>query len=214
MMSSYSSGCLESRDPWNGKSAFPNFKVFAPDSESSKPDESDIAARQNIPYPSKLGRASYQGLETSDCYASHPARKWSDEDLENYFTHMRITPRLVREIVTPTDIDVNIVRPNSKRPETYRGYDRESPGASSPNDTEGSVSSESIGASSGNTLNSVNGSVGNVPERNKVHLERIRLGLDKRTTIMIKNVPNKYTQVQLVAFEIDDLIVAYAYGVY
>ena len=39
------------------------------------------------------------------------------------------------------------------------------------------------------------GSVGIVPERNKVVLERIRRGLDARTTIMVKNVPNKYTQV-------------------
>jgi hypothetical protein len=52
-----------------------------------------------------------------------------------------------------------------------------------------------MGTSSGNTAASVNGSVGNVPERNKVVLEKIRRGLDARTTIMVKNVPNKYTQV-------------------
>ena len=61
----------------------------------------------------------------------------------------------------------------------------------------GSISGESLGTSSGNTLLSVNGSVlgSNVPEKNRVVLERIRMGLDTRTTIMIKNVPNKYTQV-------------------
>jgi hypothetical protein len=34
-----------------------------------------------------------------------------------------------------------------------------------------------------------------VPERNKVVLDKIRRGRDTRTTIMVKNVPNKYTQV-------------------
>ena len=75
-------------------------------------------------------------------------------------------------------------------------------------DTEGSISDESLGTSSGNTLNSVNGSVlsgGNVPEKNKVVMERIRMGLDTRTTIMIKNVPNKYTQVFPPPDELEDL---------
>jgi hypothetical protein len=80
----------------------------------------------------------------------------------------------------------------------FRGFERESPVSGSSGDTDGSSSGESLGTSSGNTLNSVNGSVlsgSNVPEKNKVVLERIRIGLDTRTTIMIKNVPNKYTQV-------------------
>ena len=105
---------------------------------------------------------------------------------------MRISPPVAKEM--------DVVDPTSTRPsDKFRHYKRESPASgTSPEETEGSISGESIGGtSSGNTLNSVNGSVlgNNVPEKNKVVLERIRVGLDTRTTIMIKNVPNKYTQV-------------------
>ena len=113
-------------------------------------------------------------------------RKWSDDDFENYFTQMRIN--------SPKEKDVNTTNVIHRPSESYR---RESPITTpSPNETDESISGESLGTSSGNTLNSVNGSVANtIPERNKVVLEKIRTGLDRRTTIMIKNVPNKYTQV-------------------
>ncbi|EJU04075.1 hypothetical protein DACRYDRAFT_76394 [Dacryopinax primogenitus] len=38
------------------------------------------------------------------------------------------------------------------------------------------------------------------PERNKLDLNRIREGLDTRTTVMLKNVPNKMTDKHLMAF--------------
>ncbi|OLL23278.1 Meiosis protein mei2 [Neolecta irregularis DAH-3] len=42
--------------------------------------------------------------------------------------------------------------------------------------------------------------LGNVPDNNKVDLNRITAGLDLRTTIMVKNVPNKYTQQMLLEY--------------
>lgn len=63
-------------------------------------------------------------------------------------------------------------------------------------DSETSASEEFLAGSGVNGFSAcMGGSVGIVPERNKVVLERIRRGLDTRTTIMVKNVPNKYTQV-------------------
>ena len=91
-----------------------------------------------------------------------------------------------------------LVRPMPVRP-VFRRLERETGLGGS----DESLSGESLGTSSvagsgsgsGGSGGSF-GSVGNVPERNKVVLERIRRGLDARTTIMIKNVPNKYTQVR------------------
>jgi len=174
---------LDNRDHWNGKSSFPNLKLFTSDEEKSR-EEMEFPRRYlhafRHHHSPNIGRAH---VESNDGYQ----RKWSDDDFENYFTQMRITPRPKEKDVDTTNV---IHRPS----ESYR---RESPITTpSPNETDESISGESLGTSSGNTLNSVNGSVGNtIPEKNKVVFEKIRMGLDRRTTIMIKNVPNKYTQV-------------------
>lgn len=39
-----------------------------------------------------------------------------------------------------------------------------------------------------------------VPERNQVNLERIESGMDTRTTVMIKNIPNKMSDRDLERF--------------
>jgi RNA recognition motif 2 len=165
-------GYLETRDHWASKS-----KTFSSEAESSTKVDEEIPHR-HIPnhhfhlYESNVGKPYFEMYPRSQ-------RKWSDDDLENYFTQMRISPR---------DIDPTIIRPLPMRP--YR-YDESPTGTS--NETEESISGESMGTSSNNTF--INGSVGLVPERNKVILEKIKRGVDTRTTIMIKNVPNKYTQV-------------------
>eukprot|EP00158_Paraphelidium_tribonemae_P005638 Partr_v1_DN27442_c3_g1_i1_m71832 putative Rna-binding protein len=38
----------------------------------------------------------------------------------------------------------------------------------------------------------------NVPTENRLQVDRIRAGLDKRTTFMIRNIPNKYSQQMLI----------------
>ena len=186
---------LDNRDHWNGKSAFPNLKMFSSGTENSQ-KETELPRRIHAfhhHHPPNIGRTYF---ESNDGYQ----RKWSNGDLENYFSQMRITPR-TREVDT-----TNVIR----RPSLP--YRLESPITTpSPNETDGSSSGESLGTSSGNTFDSINGSVGNtIPERNKIILEKIRMGLDMRTTIMIKNVPNKYTQVRSPGVW---LIVANAYGV-
>ena len=192
-VSSYFS--LDNRDHWNGKSVFPDLKMLSSDVEKPQ-EEMELPRRAHAfhHHPPNVGRTY---LESNDGYQ----RKWSNEDLENYFNQMRITPRTRGKKVDTTNI---IRRPSLS-------YRLETPVTPSPNETDGSTSGESLGTSSGNTLNSVNGSVGNsIPERNKVVLEKIRMGLDMRTTIMIKNVPNKYTQVRSLGVW---LMVANAYGV-
>jgi hypothetical protein len=187
-------------DHWNGKSTFPNFKMF-PDGESSKSkDEMEMPRRQKFdqsfqPYPPNIGRAYFEGVGVYDSYQPRATRKCSDNHLEKFFSQMRITPR-TRDVI-PKDVDPGVIRPLPSRPGgNYTTYQHESSAPNTPNDTDESISGESLGTSSGNSFNSVNGSVGNhVPEKNKVILEKIKMGLDTRTTVMIKNVPNKYTQV-------------------
>jgi hypothetical protein len=203
---------IEPRDEWNGKSTFPNLKILSSDDgtvKSSKPrDRPDLSPRSKSDptltrYPINIGRGYLDGFGPYETYPSFPSRpttrKWSNDDLENYFSQMRISPRgrdaVPKDMVHRQSTSVNLVRPTPVRPEGFASFDHDSP-VTSPNETDDSLSGESLGTSSGNTLISVNGSVGvNVPERNKVMLERIRRGLDTRTTIMVKNVPNKYTQV-------------------
>lgn len=202
---------IEPRDQWSGKSTFPNLKILSSDDTTLEPsnphDRPDMSPRSKSDptlarYPPNIGRGYLDGFGPYEAYPPFPSRpptrKWSNDDLENYFSQMRITPR-GRDIVSKDGIhrqsvSVNLVRPTPVRPEGFASFE-DSP-VTSPNETDESISGESLGTSSGNTLTSVNGSVGvNVPERNKVMLERIRRGLDTRTTIMVKNVPNKYTQV-------------------
>ena len=176
---------LDTHDHWSGKSIFPNLNIFSSGAElSSKPQkEVQTPPRRHVfhQFPPNIGRAYFD--ETT-----HQS-KFSSDKIENYFTQMRITPR-TRDIMSK-DL-------NSRTKDVYRGYERESPTTTSPIETDESISVESLGTSSSNTPNSVNGGVGNnVPERNRVVLENIKVGLDTRTTIMIKNVPNKYTQVPL-----------------
>jgi hypothetical protein len=204
---------LNKRD-WNGKSTFPDLKYVSSDRtldpQSSKSHEtiepptfhrnkSDNNLRH---YPINTGRGYLDAIGQYDPYPtfSRPVRKWSEDDLESYFAHLRITPRRHNDLATTDDVErraasPGLVRPMPMRPEDFfRRSDRES--GISPNDSDDSISSESLGTSSGNSFSFVNASVGvNVPERNKVVLDRIRRGLDARTTIMVKNVPNKYTQV-------------------
>ena len=173
---------LDSRDHWNGKPAFPDLKKFSSDTEKLE----EIALPRRIHafhnhHPPNISRAYF---ESNDGYQ----RKLPNEDLEDYFNKMRITPRTREKKMDNAKV---VHRPSV----SYRlGSPMTTP---SPNETDESTSGESLGTSSGTTLNSINGSVGNtIPERNKVVLENIRMGLDTRTTIMIKNVPNKYTQVR------------------
>ena len=173
---------LDDRNHWNGKSTFPNLKKFSSDTKKLQ-EEMELPRRiyaSHRHHPPSIGRAYFDG---NDGYQ----RKWSNVDLEDYFNQMRITPRTREKEVNNT----NVVR----RPSM--SYRLDSPITTpSPNETDESTSGESLGTSSGNNLSSINGSVGNtIPERNKVVLEKIRMGFDMRTTIMIKNVPNKYTQV-------------------
>lgn len=169
------------RDHWNDKSAFPNLKKFSSDTKTLQ-EEMELPRRIHAfhhHHPPNIGRAYFEG---KDGYQ----RKWSNDDLEDYFNQMRITPRTREKEVNNNNV---IRRPSMS-------YRLDSPITTpSPNETDESISGESLGISSGNNLGSSNGSVGNtIPERNKVVLEKIRMGLDMRTTIMIKNVPNKYTQ--------------------
>lgn len=189
---------LRQHNHWNGKSAVPNLKTFATDSESTRPCSEDILQHHNFSHTSRryapsVNRAGFKTNEEFDTY-SRSAPRWPDDDLENYFPHMRIAPRC-RDIISK-DNDASIVRPSSLYHEDInRGHEPESPVTSSTNENDKSVSEESLGTLH---LASVNGNMGSgVPERNRVFLEKIRMGLDKRTTIMIKNVPNKYTQVRV-----------------
>jgi hypothetical protein len=176
--------------------------VLAEETESSKAqDDASVHRHQKFDYAFRrdnIGRAYFERMRVCDTYPSRPTRKRSDDELVDYFNQMRINPR-ARDTASK-DMDMLVVPPlPSSSSDPYRGYERESPATSTPNETDGSVSEESLATSSANTLNSVNGGVSNnVPEKNRVVLERIKTGLDKRTTVMIKNVPNKYTQVYLV----------------
>jgi hypothetical protein len=230
---------LENYDHWNEKSSFPNLKLFSSTTtvaESSKSkDQSELTRRstedRSLQYQSQSqsGRGGYvNGFDPYDAYPPFPSsrqqRKWSDDDLENYFTQMRITTTgssssssRGREI--PKDMEhrhttstasnntTNLIRPVPIRPgDIYRAYDKQpssndnnNNNGPSPTDSDESISGDSMATSTVNTFNSVNGGSvsSNVPEKNKVNLERIKRGLDHRTTIMVKNVPNKYTQVYL-----------------
>lgn len=171
---------------------FPNLNMFTSKTESSsKPQEDPEISppRRHLfqHYSPNIARANFE----NDMYQ----RKWSSNDLENYFNQMRLLPR-------PRDIGNKGLESRTK--DICHSDESESPKTNTPMDTDESISGESFGTSSGNTLNSVNGSVGNtVPERNKVVLEKIRIGLDTRTTIMIKNVPNKYTQAKILFLTFD-----------
>jgi hypothetical protein len=153
------------------------------------PEAEALSNKKEVELPPRRHAFHHCSLNNGRTYFNNNdiyERKWFSEDLENYFSRMRISP----STSTSKDTDSRTCRGN---------YERASPVTNpSPIETDESLSGESMGTSSGNTLSSINGSVGNgIPERNKVVLEKIRMGLDMRTTIMIKNVPNKYTQVRI-----------------
>jgi hypothetical protein len=186
---------LDKRDHWNGKSAFPNLKFVTSDPESSKPHDDTFRRNksESILYPTAT-RGYIDSLGQYDAYPTfprRPLRKWSEDDLETYFSQLRITPRRDSNDLNGRT-SPGLVRPMPVRPaDLLHRFERDTP---TTNESESSISGDSLGTSSGNSY--INGSVGvNVPERNKVVLEKIRRGLDSRTTIMVKNVPNKYTQV-------------------
>lgn len=211
---------MENHNHWNGKSSFPNLKLFSTavgesSSKSQEPRESSRRTEErSMKYTGQVGRDYRNGFGPFDAYPPFPSRqqrKWTNNDLENYFTQMRLTPSSSsgssprgREI--PKDVEhrhstsstnaTMVIRPVPIRPgNMYRVSPATDINAPTEDD---SMSGESMAISSGNTFNSINGSVStNVPEKNKVILERIKRGLDHRTTIMVKNVPNKYTQVPL-----------------
>src|SRR5947207_8259487 len=136
---------LDNRDHWNGKSSFPNLKLFTSDEEKS---------REEMEFPRRYLHAFHHHHSPKIAHAHFERkgyqRKWSDDDFENYFTQMRINSR-------PKEKDVNTTNVIHRPSESYR---RESPITTpSPNETDESISGESLGTSSGNTLNSVNGSV-------------------------------------------------------
>lgn len=212
----------ETHDHWNGKSTFPNFKLFTSSDveESSKShDEQEHISRkedrslQYQPPHGQIGRGYVNGFGPYDAYPPFPSRqprKWSDDDLETYFTQMRVNssssaPTRGREVPKETEHrhttsnSTHLIRPVPIRPGDFsRAYNKPSSPANilTPTETDESISGDSLTASSANTFGSITGNVGiHVPEKNKVILERIKRGLDVRTTIMVKNVPNKYTQV-------------------
>jgi len=176
---------LTNRNHWNGKPLFPDLKLFPPVSDpSSSTDKQNRFSRQTP----EFGRPYIQTIGTYP----RSTLKWSSEDIENYFTQMRLGPRDGNKAKSDP-----ILRPTVNRSENMNPrYEHASPAPTeTPNETDGSISGESLDASAGSQI-SVAGTVGsNIPDRNKVVLDRIRKGLDKRTTIMVKNVPNKYTQV-------------------
>lgn len=220
-------------DHWNGKSSFPKLELFQQSTgastttvaESSKSHEDRESNRRaesrGLHYTgqSPVGRGYGNGFGPFDAYPPFPSRqqrKWSDDELENYFTQMRITsstssssssPRGREDPKdmmdhhrhsSPSTSTATLIRPVPIRPgDMYRlSPTPNSTNKSPPTDPDDSVSGESMATSSVNTFTSIPGSVStNVPEKNKVILERIKRGLDHRTTIMVKNVPNKYTQV-------------------
>ncbi len=228
----------ETHNHWNGKSTFPNFKLFASSNvaESSKShnEQEDISHKEDPslrhqPSHSQIGRGYVNGFGPYDAYPPFPSRqprKWSDDDLETYFTQMRVnssSSASARGREVPKDTDhrhstsssTHLIRPVPIRPgDLYRTYNKPSSPANNltPTETDESMSRDSLTASSANSFGSNNGSVNNhVPEKNKVILERIKRGLDARTTIMVKNVPNKYTQVCVSLERVVDL--ANAHGV-
>jgi len=188
---------------WNGKSSFPDLSPQAfsePESSKSVLDTND---NFHLPYrrvqlPSE--RIGY-GFDAYDAYpplSTRATRKWTDDDLEQYFNHLRISPRRV----SPPTVKEERRQPGLLRPMPIRGANgalklsETTTCLNASDQSDDSVSDESIGATSGRLPHPGMGvTSGLVPLRNRVDLERIRKGLDTRTTIMVKNVPNKYTQV-------------------
>lgn len=179
------------REHWNGKSIFPNLTT-------TSEQDSKLSQKETDPHHQHAFHTHSPNISGADFDKTTPyqaSRKWSIDDVERYFTQMRVT----------TTTPLTVSKKNNNKDvvvDTYGGQRHQSPATTTtPNDTDESISGESsLGTSSGNniSLNSINGSLGNsnnVPERNRVVLEKIRIRLDMRTTIMIKNVPNKYTQV-------------------
>ena len=185
---------LSNRNHWNGKPLFPDLKLFPSVSDSANSaDNQDRFRRQTPDFLSQYYHPTTVRpyIQTLGTYQRSTA-KWSSEDIENYFTQMRLGPGDGNRAKSDGIIRPAVIRPENMNPR----YEHASPAPTeTPNETDGSISGESFDTSGGSQV-SVTGTVGsNIPDRNKVVLERIRKGLDKRTTIMVKNVPNKYTQV-------------------
>jgi hypothetical protein len=135
-------------------------------------------------------------------------RKWTPSDLENYFNQMRITPLKTKDVLAKAAENMGTLRsmhPGARASREFAvegivGRARERVGDEGRTSLT-PVSPVSPSAESDESLSSTGGescslgSNGGVPERNRIVLEKVMMGLDKRTTIMIKNVPNKYTQV-------------------
>lgn len=223
MCASYHSTDL-SRDRWSTtattapRNPLSRFNLF--------PDiESPLRGRQPPLSSSHEGRATYraeiprsQPLPSSSQPSTSSGGKWTANDLENYFNQVRISSApCTRDVLAKAAENMSTLR--SMHPpqgnglvdgkgrvegktvdheDGYvrgKGFEDGSCGLNSPvspTDTE-----ESISSSGGETCSL---GLGGVPERNQIVLEKVMMGLDKRTTIMIKNVPNKYTQVQSSAF--------------
>jgi hypothetical protein len=144
--------------------------------------------------------------------SSSSGRKWTATDLENYFTQMRIstpTQSRTRDVLAKAADNMSTLRsmhPHRLRSELSSstrqqpglyvedgGAGRKSPVSPGVVDTDSSSGGEScsLGTSSASSSSATSA----VPERNRIVFEKVMIGLDKRTTVMIKNVPNKYTQV-------------------
>jgi RNA recognition motif 2 len=176
-----------------------------PTTAKSPPARTNFDARPEVPRP-EIPRSQPPP-------SSLPAdRKWTPSDLENYFNQMRITPLKTRDVLAKAAENIGTLR--SMHPAaraTTREFaaegllgptrrERSGDEASTPLTPVSPVSpsaetDESLSSSGGESCSL--GSNGGVPERNRIVLEKVMMGLDKRTTIMIKNVPNKYTQVSL-----------------
>jgi hypothetical protein len=187
MKSPFGTLTCDKTEVWNGKSNFPNLSLEA--FPKPEPSQSKEVNPFRLPSRSIFSPPPDRSLDPFDAYPPVPraTRKWTDDDFERYFTHLRISPS--------RDATVKEERrqPGLLRPRPLRATSDDA----KTSESDESVSDESTAASSGRRVPAVSGTVGVVPERNRVDLERIRKYLDLRTTIMVKNVPNKYTQVFL-----------------
>ena len=155
---------------------------------SQLPLSSETSYHPEIPrrQPSPSGSSSSPG-------------KWTATDLENYFNQMRITtPPSARQVLAKATENMSILRsmhgavdlPADEK--GFQGKGLEEGNVSGLNSL-ASPSADTESSSGGESCSL--GSNGGIPEKNRVVLEKVMMGLDKKTTIMIKNVPNKYTQV-------------------
>jgi len=201
-MAPYYWGGMDSpRDLWPTKTQSPTsplsrFNFFSDVDNAASP----LRRRQlpissfEISHPPEVPRS-----QPSPSQSSSSPGKWAATDLENYFNQMRITtPPSARQVLTKAAENISILRSMhaaadcSADKKGFQGNELEEGNGNGLNSF-APPSAETESSSGGESCSL--GSNGGIPEKNRVVLEKVMMGLDKKTTIMIKNVPNKYTQV-------------------